>query len=274
VYRFEEAANEIERLLSNFDISQAAKELYRFVWNDFCDWFIELAKPNLSAETEAKFETQKVLFSILEGTLRLIHPFMPFISEEIWQKLKGLGDPKADWGDTLMGALWPQPKERPSNPEIKYEFDVFQEAVSGIRNLRANLNIPPGQKLDAIFRYRTKEAQKALSLFEREIKQLGRLESFELKSEFERTKSFVGHASKEFGVFIRIEGVVDVEKEKARLERKIQECQQYLESIRKKLENAKFIENAPEELVAEQRGKLLDLEALLKTYEEHRSVFQ
>jgi len=272
--RLRKVTLEIEKLLSNFNISQAATEVYHFVWDDFCDWYIEIAKPRLEGPT--RDQTQTILFHVLERTLRLLHPFLPFISEEIWQKLKEMAIDRGKWPATLMMAPWPLPeKKEVSKPEIEYEFSLFQNAVSAVRNLRANLNIPPNQKLKkAVIRYRSNRAHETLKVFKGEIEKLGRLESLEFKSEFKRTKSYVGSAFPEFEVFILIEGVVDPEKERARLERKIEECRKYLQSIKSKLENEDFVRNAPEDLVAQERGKLQDLETLLKTYEEHLSVFQ
>ena len=146
--------------------------------------------------------------------------------------------------------------------------------MGAIRELRANLNIPPGKTLKAVIGYREEKVREALQVFEKEIARLGRLEALEFKKDFKRGKSHIGHAMQDIEVFIEIEGVVDPGKERARIEKKIQEMERYLESVRKKLENPKFVENAPEELVAEERGKLLDAETLLKTHREHLSLFR
>ncbi len=303
--RLEEVAHEVEENLERFALSQAATVLYHFVWGKFCDWYIELVKSALVRPTivtrEGKLiaegertlqvgdtlvydyqqrkavhsETQKVLFYVLDRTLRLLHPWMPFITEEIWQKVRELASDGKGWPETLSLAAWPfEKKRRFQDPESEQNFSVLEQAVGGIRELRAHLNIPPGQMLKAVICYRTEPAHNALVFFKKEIEKLARLESLEFRKEFRRTSSHVGHASQDLEIFIQIEGVLDPAKEKARLKRKIEECQNYLESIKKKLENPKFVENAPEDLVAEQRGKLVDLEGLLKTYEEQLSVFQ
>jgi valyl-tRNA synthetase len=274
--RLDEVSRRVEEHLARYALSQAAIEVYHFVWGKFCDWYIELVKPTLSAPgTEERRTTQRVLFYLLDRTLRLLHPWMPFITEEIWQKLRELASDGKSWPESLSLASWPAlERERFEDRESEESFSVLEQAVGGIRELRAHLNIPPGQMLKAVIRYRTEAVHEALRLFEKEIAKLSRLDSLEFKKEFQRTKSHVGHASEELEVFIQIEGVLDPEKEKARLRRKIEECQNYLASIKKKLENPKFVENAPEELVGEQRGKLIDLEALLKTYEEHLAVFK
>ncbi|MBI4115132.1 MAG: valine--tRNA ligase [Candidatus Omnitrophica bacterium] len=273
--RLEEVTHTVEESLGRFALSQAATELYHFVWGKFCDWYIELVKPALTgADKEAKLQTQKVLFFVLERTLRLLHPYMPFITEEIWQKLREIAKDKKKWPQTLMFASWPfDQKKHYQDSESEESFRVLEQAVDGIRELRANLGIPPGQRLKAVIRPKSDHVAKALDVFEKEIAQLTRLESLEFKKDFQRSKSWLGTAHSDLEVFIQVEGVIDPEKEKARIERKIQECEKYLDSIRKKLENPSFVANAPEELVAEEQGKLLNLESLLKTHQEHLSLF-
>ena len=274
--RWEETAGKVEENLRRFALSQAAGELYHFVWGKFCDWYIELIKPALAqVGTEEKRTAQKVLFFVLERTLRLLHPFMPFITEEIWQKMREIASDKDQWPESIMFAVWPlEEKKRFQDAESEESFKVLEQAVMGIRELRANLNIPPGQLLKSVIRYRNEETGKSLRFFEKEIQKLARLETLEFKKEFQRTKSFVGTAYSEVEVFIEIAGVIDPEKERARLERKIQDTRQYQDSIRKKLENQSFVDNAPPDLVAEQRGKLQDIDVLLKTLEEHLAIFQ
>jgi valyl-tRNA synthetase len=274
--RLEEVAAVTEENLSRFALSQAATDLYHFVWGKLCDWYIELIKPALDQNgTEERRMAQKVLFFTLERTLRLLHPYMPFITEELWQRMREKAKDAKSWPLALIKAPWPhEAKRRFQDSKSEEGFRVLEQAVGGIRELRANLNLPPGEALRAVIRYRSVDACKALQVFEKEIARLGRLESLEFKKEFKRGKSHVGHASEDIEVFIEIEGVVDSEKERQRIEKKIQECGRYVDSIRKKLENPKFVENAPEELVAGERGKLLDAEQLLKTHRGHLALFQ
>ncbi len=274
--RLEEVANTMEGNLSRFALAQAATEIYHFVWGKLCDWYIELAKSSLAANgTAERRETQKVLFFVFERTLRLLHPSMPFITEELWQKMRQIAKDKEKWPETILFASWPfEAKHRFQDAESEESFRVLEQTVGAVREIRAHLNLPPGQALKAVIRYRSESAHKALLVFEREIQKLARLDSIESKKEFQGSKSFVGHAASEVEVFIQIEGVIDPEKERARIEKKIEETGKYIHSIQTKLDNPKFVENAPEELVAEERGKLLDLEALLKTHQEHLALFE
>jgi len=234
LYRLEQATQEINQQLLRFNISQAATAAYHFVWGDFCDWFIELAKPNLDPASPERSTTQAVLFYVLEKMLRLLHPFMPFISEEIWQKLKERAVDREKWPPALMAAEWPEFKERKGIEEIKFEFEVFQEAVSLIRNLRANLNVPPGKSVQAVIRPLSDKSGKALMVFHKEIEKLGRLGSLEIKQDFKKSKSYVGSVAPDLEVFIAVEGVVDPGKEKERIGKKIEECGRYITALKKK----------------------------------------
>lgn len=278
IFELEKATFEIERHLLDFSISQAATTAYHFVWNKFCDWYIELAKVGLTLPHQ-KEETQSVLFYVLERTLRLLHPFIPFITEEIWQRLKALASDKNSWPETLMQAPWPEEllKKRPMDPNVEFGFRVLEQAVDNIRGLRAHLGISLARELDVVIWCRSKEAHTALLYVVSEIKRLARIRNLDIPKmteKFQQTKSYIGQATQDLEVFIQIEGVVDVKKERGRIEKKIGETAKYIQSIQAKLDNPKFVENAPEELVAGERGKLLDLEALLKTHQEHLALFR
>ena len=274
--RLEETAASVEENLNRFALSQAATELYHFVWGKFCDWYIELVKPTLAETgTEERRTAQKVLFFVLERALRLLHPYMPFITEEIWQKLRESAKDKEKWPLSILFAPWPfEAKKQFQDAKSEESFKILEQTVTGVRELRSSLNIPPGQLLKAVVRYQNEEAHQSLRFFEKEIRKLARLESLEFQKDFQRTKAYVGTAYSELEVFIQITGVIDPEKERVRLERKIHQTRQYQESIKRKLENQSFVDNAPAELVAGERGKLQDLEALLKTLEEHLTLFQ
>lgn len=276
--RLEGIAGEIEKLISSFSLSQAATELYHFVWNDFCDWYIELIKPTLilsEANPEERKKTQEVLFFVLERILQLLHPFMPFVTEEIWQKMKQFTGRPVNWTESLMLAAWPLEKVKFHDMEAEYALDRVQKAVAAIRDLRMRLNIPPEQLLKA---WIVVPSRKLLSLimhqFEREIMKLGRLESLEIPPRFEKSKSFVGNAFPDFEVFVSIEGIVDPAKECERIEKKLAETSNWMKAIKVKLSNQEFVKNAPAELVQKEKEKLADAEKLLKSNEELLSFFK
>lgn len=271
----ESKSREADRFLSDFGLAQASEILYHFTWNDFCDWYIELAKPALGGENaEDRENTKKVLFYVLEKICRLLHPFAPFVTEEIWLHLKSMARPQERWPDSLMLASWPVEKDlRHADGQAEKSLEVLRRAVSGLRDLRANLNIPPSEKLQAVFCCREDFAAEVLQSTRAEVLRLARLESFEIARSFEKSKSYVGNSYPDFEAFLRVEGVVDMEKERDRLQKKMAEKERYVLSLEKKLSNENFVKNAPSEVVDSEREKLDEARRVLTAYQEQLALF-
>ncbi|HNX69473.1 MAG TPA: valine--tRNA ligase [Candidatus Omnitrophota bacterium] len=267
--RLEEKAAEIDRLLSQFSLAQAATELYHFVWDDFCDWYIELAKTMVQGSDAAvKLQTQKVLFFVTERILKLLHPFMPFVTEEIWQTFKRMASDAKAWPETIMFAGWPhEGNKKFHDAEAQKAVGLLQSAVVGIRDLRARFQIPPGNKLKAVIVAKEAKTQEILRQFEREVKVLARLESMDCVREFVKQAGMVANAFADFEVFISVEGILDLEEEKKRLRKKIRETEQWIENIRKKVENPAFAERAPKEILEKEKEKMNDAKTLLVSYQ-------
>ena len=283
--RLEEKTAVIEKHLSQFGLAQAATELYHFVWDDFCDWYIELAKPmTQSTDVALRLQTQKVLFYITERILRLLHPFMPFITEEIWQTFKakaetfkeqikeaaGIGD----WSETIMFAGWPhEEKKKFHNAEAQKAIGLLQDAVSGVRDLRVRFQIAPTDKLKAIIVCKEQKTLEVLKQFEREVKVLGRLAELQCVREFQKKGAMAANSFPAFDVFISLEGILDPEEEKKRLQKKLRETEQWIEQIRKKIENPSFAERAPKEILEKEKEKLADAKKLLVSYQTQLASF-
>lgn len=270
--RFEEKAAEIDRHLSRFGLAQAATELYHFVWDDFCDWYIELAKPMILSEDEAlKTQTQQVLFFVCERILRLLHPFMPFLTEEIWQKVLGTGsfsEGKGACPQSIMFAAWPVTEKRKFHDvEAQKAIGLLQDAVSGIRDLRVRFQIAPGEKLAAVIVCKEQADLGTLRAFEREVKVLGRLAELQCVREFQKKGAMAASSFSAFDIFISLEGILDPEAEKKRLRKKILETEQWIEQIRKKVENPSFAEKAPKEILEKEKEKLTDAKKILVSYQ-------
>jgi len=273
--RLEEKAAEIERHLSQFGLAQAATELYHFVWDDFCDWYIELAKPmTQSADAALKLQTQKVLFYVTEKILRLLHPFMPFITEEIWQTFKQKATDAGTWPDTLMLAGWPhEEKKRFHDAEAQKAIGLLQDAVGGIRDLRVRFQIAPTDKLTAVIVCKEQKTQEIVRAFEREVKVMGRLAELQCVREFQKKGAMAANSFAAFDVFISLEGILDPVVEKKRLQKKIQETEQWIEQIRKKVENPSFAQKAPKEILEKEKEKLADAKKLLVSYQTQLASF-
>jgi len=273
--RFEEKTAEIERDLSQFGLAQAATELYHLVWDDFCDWYIELAKPMVLSEDKAlRSQTQQVLFFVCERMLRFLHPFMPFITEEIWQKFKEkIPDAKA-WPETIMLAGWPYEKKTEfHDAEAQKAIGFLQDAVGGIRDLRVRFQIAPTDKLSAVIVCKEQGTLETVRTFEREVKVLGRLAELQCVREFQKKGAMVASSFAAFDVFISLDGILDLEEEKKRLQKKIRETEQWIENIRKKVENPSFAEKAPKEILEKEKEKLTDAQKLLVSYQTQLASF-
>jgi len=263
----------VDRKLFEFDMAQASGALYHFVWNDFCDWYIELVKPVVAGGGASGETARKVLFHVLENILRLLHPFIPFVTEEIWQKLSGYAqDTKPS--ESLMRASWPAEAEtREGSDEACKAIALLEETVGGLRDLRVALNIAPSQQLAAVIVAPDERAREIFSRFEPQIKKLGRLEALETRPVFQKDRTVMGRTFADFEIFIRIEGVVDPAKEKERIAKKIEEARRYIQSISGKLANENFVRNAPAEVVDEEREKLENTKKILKAQEETLALF-
>lgn len=274
--RFEETAAEVGSKIAEFQMSQAASLVYHFVWNDFCDWFIEFCKPVFTAADEKeKLKTKKLLFFILEKILRLCHPFMPFITEEIWLKMKNVAVDQSVWPESVSLALWPVgEKLHFQDPRSVRAIEMLQQAVSGIRDLRTQLNIPPSEKLKAVVRAGQETLRGIIHVYSQQVMSLARLESLEVKSEFAKNKAYVGNTFADFDVYLHVEGVLDFAKERVRVEKKIEECRKYIESLSAKLSNKDFVEHAPADIVAAQREKLEETRQILRSQQDLLSILQ
>jgi valyl-tRNA synthetase len=208
---------------------------------------------------------------------------MPFMTEEIWQKFKEIGTGslsagKGDcphWPETIMQAAWPfDGKKKFQAPEAQKAIETLQNAVGGIRDLRARFQIAPTTKLKAVIMAKTEGALEVLRQFEREVKILARLETLECVREFRKQGAMVANAFADFDVFISLEGVLDLAEEKKRLQKKVQETEQWIASIRKKVENPSFAERAPKEILEQEKEKLTDAKNLLVSYQEQLASLQ
>ena len=273
--RLEEKAGAIEKHLSQFGLAQAAIELYHFVWDDFCDWYIELAKPmTQSADAALKLQTQKVLFYVTEKILRLLHPFMPFITEEIWQTFKQKAADAKAWPETLMLAGWPyDEKKKFHDAEAQKAIGLLQDTVSGIRDLRVRSRIAPAEKLKAVIVCKEQGTEEIFKTFEREVKTLGRLAEFQCVRTFQKKGATAASSFAAFDIFISLEGILDPEEEKKRLQKKIQETEEWIETIRKKVENPSFAHKAPKEILEKEKEKLADAKKLLVSYQTQLAGF-
>ena len=242
-----EASAEVTENLNNFRFSDAANAVYQFIWGTFCDWYIELIKPIFYGENADEIkEIRAVTAWTLDRILVMLHPFMPFITEELWDNLTVRSG-------KLIHAAWPT--DETVNAADKNEIDRAIDIISAIRSLRSAMNLPAGAKLHAFVKDATAET---LSVVERQkalICKLARLEELDALGNREVTKDMVQTVSREAAILIPLKGVVDFEAERARLQKELETLNKNLEGYSRKLNNESFVAKAPAAVVAEEKRR-------------------
>jgi valyl-tRNA synthetase len=244
----------VTNAIKNYEFERAATELYAFIWGDFCDWFVELSKPKLRAGDANHFA---LLVHVLETSMRLLHPFMPFLSEEIWQKL-----PKQDAPASICIADWPQSISIEDSAAIERDFALVQDSIRTIRNLRAEAKLNPGQKVRVQLFTANTESASTLFTAENYLLQLANLEALEVfTAEAPRPQNALSASLADVEIFLPLEGLIDVERERERLQKELATAQKDLERVTTKLSNPQFTDKAPEAVVKKEEAKRDDLQA-------------
>ena len=242
-----EASIEVTENLNNFRFSDAANAVYQFVWGTFCDWYIELIKPIFYGENADEIkEIRAVTAWTLDRILVMLHPFMPFITEELWDNL-------TIRSGKLIHAAWPT--DETVNGADKNEIDRAIDIISAIRSLRSSMNLPAGAKLHAYVKDAVAETLTAVERQKALICKLARLEELEALENREVTKDMVQTVSREAAILIPLKGVVDFEAERARLQKELETLNKNLEGYSRKLNNESFVAKAPAAVVAEEKRR-------------------
>lgn len=242
--------------LEKFELGEAAKSLYDFIWSEYCDWYIELAKARLYDKESVmpRKAAQYVLCYVLERTLRLLHPFMPFITEEIWQHIP-------HEGESIMVALWPSVEAAELDAGAEKEMGAVMEAIKAIRNMRSEVNVAPGKKSEVILHF-TETALEAV--FKENSGYLRTLAGTEpmtvLTPGREKPENAMAAVINGVEIYLPLKGLIDIEKESARLNKELAALENELKRVSGKLGNAGFVAKAPAEVVAKEKQKQKDFE--------------
>lgn len=234
---------ELDSFLKKYRFNDAANIIYEFIWHKFCDWYIEFIKPNIK-EIDAQF---KCVF-IMDNLIRLLHPFMPFITEELWQKLPHRGD-------SIMIADWPKVDKSLISEEANKDFEVFINLVTAVRNIRSEMEIAPAQSVDVLCVAAKEKERKIIEEFNSQIKFLARINEIKLFKKLKRPRKSSYAVIKDLQVYVPLEGVIDFEQEGKRLKGQYEKATQEKEAIDKRLKNKEFLSKAPKEVVALQKDK-------------------
>jgi valyl-tRNA synthetase len=252
LFRLNEAARETDEALAAYRYNDAASSLYRFTWSEFCDWYIELIKEDLyKGSPERKRTAQYVLWTVLEHLLRLLHPFMPFITEEIWQSLPGKR-PSA----SIMAAAYPRQRSEWDYAAGAGEMDLVMEVIRGIRNIRGEVEVPPSREIAAILDCASDESLRVLKRNEGYVMNLARLSDLAIGKSPDRPADAAVQPAGDVSIIVPLKGLVNVEEEEKRLLKEISKVDKDIDFLGKKLENPDFIGRAPAQVVTKEREKL------------------
>jgi valyl-tRNA synthetase len=263
--KLNETAHTVNSSLESYDFSKAAHAIYEFFWTDFCDWYIEMTKERIYKEApqgeEEKVEAERItalytLHYVLEKALRILHPFMPFITEEIWHKL-----PSSD-GESISLKEFPEKKQEEVFPEDRDRIERLKDTITALRSLRSDLQIEPSRKLRAYYRTDNPETRSLVEEFRHHILNLAKLESFEEVRE--KPPGTVATFSGDLEMFLSVEGEVDLKRLKETYTRRRKKVLSDLERVKRKLSNPDFLEKAPREVVEKERKIKEELEEDLR----------
>jgi valyl-tRNA synthetase len=235
--------------LRRYRFNDAAAAIYQFLWHEYCDWYLEIAKPALyrASAPGDRLRTQHTLVTVLEATLRLLHPFMPFITEEIWQRLP-------HEGESIMVAPYPRAHRRHRDPTAERQMGVVMDAITAIRNVRGEMRIAPGVNLEVTLR----PAREHQALFRAQAALVETLARCRVTCEPRATRP-PGSAFAAVGrseIYVALAGVVDLAAEEARLRKEIERAAEQIAFLESKLGRREFVERAPAEVVTKERERL------------------
>ncbi|MSN26857.1 MAG: valine--tRNA ligase [Geobacter sp.] len=287
LHRLNETARTLDETLTGYRYNECAMALYQFTWSEFCDWYLELSKQDLYNGTpERKQTAQYVLWYTLENLLRLLHPFMPFITEEIWQALPkatvgavpcdrpplgGDADKGAHTGaplQSIMQAPYPEYCEQHSFPEAAADMERIMAVISGIRNIRGEMEVPPSKQIAVILSCGSEESRLLMKHNENAIISLARLSDLAIGADIEKPEDASIQVSGDVQIFVPLKGLVNVEEEEKRLLKEIGKIDKEIEMFSKKLSSPAFVDRAPADVVEKERQKLADVTGKKQVLEE------
>ncbi len=264
--RLNRMIREVTENMEAYELGVASAKVYDFIWSDFCDWYIELAKARLQGtDEEAKARVQQVLVYVLTETLKLLHPFMPFLTEEIWQALP-------HEGDFLMLQNWPEYREDLDFPREEDAMESVMDVIRAIRSRRAEMNVPPARKADLTI---VTSKTEIFSAGEEFLKRLGYASSVRVcPAELPDSAGMVADVTHDAKIYMPLAELVDVEKEKSRLNRELGKRQGELKTLEGKLANPGFLKKAPAEVVEAERERMERIRTLIVKLEDQLAAMR
>ncbi len=257
--RLSQTIAEVTPDYETYRVAELSQTLYRFMWNEVCDWYLEALKPRLylEANSEEKKLAASVVVTLFDAVFRLLHPVMPFVTEELWHKLP-------DHHETIMKAAWPNPADYPIDEKVLPEFEFLQEVITAIRTSRSELNVPPGAKLNLFTKgdsVQFDSASQAAAM----LKTLCRVN--EMTTTASRPPKTALAVVRGGEIYIHLEGLIDLKMEAAKQLKEKQKLEKYVQSIQGKLANDNFVKNAPAEMVEGEKAKMRETQDKIASIE-------
>ncbi|MBE9917983.1 valine--tRNA ligase [Paenibacillus donghaensis] len=252
LHRLNETSRDITRLIDAYEFGETGRLLYNFIWDDLCDWYIEFSKLSLYGEDEAaKKTTKSVLAYVLDRTLRMIHPFMPFISEEIWQHLP-------HQGETITLAAWPTYDPALENADAAREMSLLMDMIRAVRNIRAEVNVPMSKKVELMLSAGDDQVLQIVNRNEIYVQRFCNTSSFVAGVALEAPDKAMTAVVTGAELYLPLAGLIDIDQEIARLEKELAHLTSEVERVEKKLGNQGFVSKAPAKVIEEEKAKMAD----------------
>ncbi len=257
---------EVDARFEAYNFSEACKALYDFFWSDFCDWYLEMAKQRLYGEdVGAKNNVKEVLLTVLEKYLRLAHPVMPFITEDIWQRLP-------HQGDSIMMAEWPEAREEDLDPEAEAEMGYLREVITGIRRIRSELRIPPSRQVPVELLVFEEDKRRLAEANLHHLISQARLSEVNFVERIEDPSAYARGLVEATEIFVPMQEMADFSDEIKRIEKELARLEQDAEKSRAKLSNTQFVDRAPAAVVDKERSKLSELDTKMEKLREQLGI--
>ena len=276
ISRLQQAETDVTDAINSYRFDLAAQALYDFVWNEYCDWYLELSKPVLwdeNGDPQLQKGTRRTLVRVLEATLRLAHPMLPFITEEIWQNIAPLAGVELNpAGDTIMLQRYPEADSSQVDQDALADIEWLKAVIIGVRNIRGEMNISPAKALPIYMTKGGDNDQRRMQDNHQFLSKLANLESITWLDNPEDAPLCATALAGDLEILVPMAGIIDVDAELARLDREIEKNALEAKKLSGKLSNAKFVDNAPAEVVAKERQKLNEFESSLTQLQDKRKV--
>lgn len=272
--RFQKTVLAVEKSLEMYDLAQTSRILYQFIWSEFCDWYIELSKLTLLDPTKNKETTLKILLHLVTGIVKLLHPIMPFITEEIWKKLGEMNLILNTETKSILFSAYPKTNAQLENELAEANMDFLMMTITKIRTIRAEMNVPPAKKIEIVVNGPDSDEKKLIQRYSHYIQHLCKAEKILIGNDLEKPQKSAAAVVGSLEIFIPLEGLIDFDKEKQRLLKEFNSLQKEIEHLEARLSHPDFKTHAPEEEVERTQKRKIETDQKITKLKEHLELIQ